>query len=74
MNLKRSFIPPSHRPYVRGGELEKEQDNREELYSDPKKRRAFLLALYHGEHAAKFSLQEKAREVLDELFPHLNKN
>jgi len=72
--LKRTFIPPSHRPYVRGSPTlptEKTMSSEEffDLIQNERTRRKLIFSLLKGKSS--IDLPEWCQQVLTEIFPHV---
>ena len=69
--MKRTFIPPKYRPYVRGSELKIEQNQYLHEWKNPRKRREFILNLVQGKKEIHGIDLSWAASILIEIFPNL---
>ncbi len=74
--MKRTFIPPSHRPYVVGSTIEKEDSSTAhylEIFSDKRKRRQLIIELLRGDRTIPGHEKELLQKTMAGFFPQLKK-
>ena len=69
--LKRTFIPPTHRPPVRGAKLAETRNHYLEILHDQRSRREFIVGLLTGRYELPGLKTEYVRHVLKAFFPML---
>lgn len=69
--LKRTFIPPDHRPYVKGAQLDDANCYYLNLFKNNRLRRQFIVNILEGSQSFPDLDARWTQSILGDLFPNL---